>query len=78
MWFTDVGMHQVILCLISIRHCQNFDKYLTYFKVFKFSNNGKKELELGEKFVPGNDLKHFCKPTDVAVMADGSFFVSDG
>ena len=35
-------------------------------------------MSLGEKFVPGNDASHFCKPTDVAVMEDDSFFVSDG
>lgn len=35
-------------------------------------------LELGEKLVPGNDEKHFCKPTDVAVAKNGDFFVADG
>ncbi|VDK73269.1 unnamed protein product, partial [Onchocerca ochengi] len=33
---------------------------------------------LGEKFVPGDDQKHFCKPAAVAVTADGSIFVADG
>ncbi|VDO46160.1 unnamed protein product [Onchocerca flexuosa] len=33
---------------------------------------------LGEKFVPGDDQKHFCKPAGVAVTADGSIFVADG
>ncbi|KAK7496943.1 hypothetical protein BaRGS_00011923 [Batillaria attramentaria] len=36
------------------------------------------DLILGEKFVPGNDDTHFCKPTDVAVANNGDFFVSDG
>ncbi|KAK7116721.1 probable peptidyl-alpha-hydroxyglycine alpha-amidating lyase pgal-1 [Littorina saxatilis] len=36
------------------------------------------DLVLGEKFVPGNDDTHFCKPTDVAVADNGDFFVADG
>jgi hypothetical protein len=28
--------------------------------------------------VPGNDDDHFCKPSAVAVMSTGDFFVSDG
>lgn len=36
------------------------------------------DLVLGEKFVPGNDAGHFCKPTKVAVASDGHFFVADG
>lgn len=36
-------------------------------------------MTLGERFVPGNDEKHFCKPTDVAVSNDGEkIFVADG
>lgn len=38
----------------------------------------KPDLVLGEKFVPGNDKAHFCKPTKVAVASNGQFFVSDG
>lgn len=30
------------------------------------------------RFEPGNDNHHFCKPTSVAVMESGDFFVSDG
>ncbi|VBB33239.1 unnamed protein product [Acanthocheilonema viteae] len=33
---------------------------------------------LGEKFVPGDDQKHFCKPAGIAVTVDGSIFVADG
>ena len=36
-------------------------------------------ITLGEKFVPGSDDSHYCKPTSVAVSQDtNSFFVSDG
>lgn len=33
---------------------------------------GERVLTLGESFVPRNDSKHFCKPTDVVVSNDGS------
>ena len=33
---------------------------------------------LGEKFVPGSDGDHFCKPTSVAVATNGMVFVGDG
>lgn len=36
------------------------------------------DLVLGEKFVPGNDDTHFCKPTHVAVASNGDFYVADG
>jgi peptidylamidoglycolate lyase len=47
-------------------------------QVFKFSHDGELLFELGEKRVPGTDATHFNLPTDVAVLDDGSFFVSDG
>lgn len=47
--------------------------------VYKFTNDGKKlVLQLGEFGVPGNDEKHFARPTDIAWLPDGTFFVSDG
>ena len=34
---------------------------------------------LGRPFEPGSDDAHYCKPTSVAVEADGEhFFVADG
>jgi len=42
------------------------------------SPEGKILLEVGEKFVHGNDDDHFCKPTDVAIAESGEFYVSDG
>ncbi|MCH5376156.1 MAG: peptidyl-alpha-hydroxyglycine alpha-amidating lyase family protein [Planctomycetes bacterium] len=47
-------------------------------QVFKFSHEGKLLLTLGEEGVAGDDAAHFNRPTDVAISADGSFFVSDG
>jgi len=51
-------------------------------QVFKFSPYGgdhRPLIALGERFVPGSDDKHYCKPTAVAVSDDTtSFFVSDG
>ena len=48
-------------------------------QVFKFTNDGKKLLMvLGEKGKPGNDQYHFNRPTDVAFLPNGDFYVSDG
>lgn len=47
-------------------------------QVFKFSHDGKCLLTLGERGKPGADHTHFNLPTDVAVLPDGSFYVSDG
>lgn len=47
-------------------------------QVFKFSADGKLLLTLGERGKPGDDHAHFNLPTDVAVLHDGSFYVSDG
>lgn len=47
-------------------------------QVFKFSHDGDLLLTLGENRVAGADSKHFNLPTDVAVLSDGSFYVSDG
>jgi peptidylamidoglycolate lyase len=48
-------------------------------QVFKFTNDGTAlVLTLGEAGVPGNDTRHFARPTDIAFLPDGSFLVSDG
>jgi DNA-binding beta-propeller fold protein YncE len=46
--------------------------------VVKFSLDGTVLMSLGERNVPGNDEKHFNRPTDVAVAANGDFYVTDG
>ncbi|XP_076465980.1 peptidyl-glycine alpha-amidating monooxygenase B-like [Babylonia areolata] len=48
-------------------------------QVFRIPAGGTEaNLILGERFVHGDDDDHFCKPTDVAVLKSGEFFVSDG
>jgi peptidylamidoglycolate lyase len=47
-------------------------------QVFKFSHNGKLLMKLGVEKTAGDDSTHFNLPTDVAVAADHSFYVSDG
>jgi DNA-binding beta-propeller fold protein YncE len=46
--------------------------------VTQFSPDGKVLLVLGEKDVPGEDEKHFNKPTDIAFAPNGDIFISDG
>jgi peptidylamidoglycolate lyase len=47
-------------------------------QVFKFNLKGELLLTLGKSYEPGNDSNHFNMPTDVTVLNDGSFYVSDG
>src|SRR6185295_6603177 len=47
-------------------------------QLFRFAPDGKLKMQLGEKFVTGDDSSHFNLPTDVSVLKDGSFYLSDG
>jgi DNA-binding beta-propeller fold protein YncE len=48
-------------------------------QVFKFTNDGKTlVMTLGEAGVKGEDSAHFGRPTDIAFLPDGTFFISDG
>lgn len=47
-------------------------------QVFKCTAEGRVLLTLGTRGEPGTDAAHFNLPTDVAVLPDGSFYVSDG
>jgi len=48
-------------------------------QIFEFTHDGKElVMTLGEKGVMGDDEKHFGRPTDIAFLPDGTFFVSDG
>jgi hypothetical protein len=47
--------------------------------VYKFTNDGKKlVMTVGTPMQSGNDETHFARPTDIAWLPDGTFFVSDG
>ncbi|XP_037819701.1 peptidyl-alpha-hydroxyglycine alpha-amidating lyase 1 [Lucilia sericata] len=50
-------------------------------QVFKFGprgSNDKPLMTLGTAFTPGAGETKFCKPTSVAVLENGDFFVADG
>lgn len=47
-------------------------------QVFKFTHDGKLLMVVGERGVAGQDRTHFNRPTDIAVLPDGTFYVSDG
>jgi hypothetical protein len=49
-------------------------------QVMRFEKGGGStpSLVLGAQFKPGSDQYHFCKPSDVATLDSGEFFVSDG
>ncbi len=48
-------------------------------QIFKFTHDGKQlVMTLGEPGVAGTDEKHFGRPTDIAWLPDGTFFISDG
>lgn len=47
-------------------------------QVFKCAHDGRLLMTLGTKGVPGDDSAHFNLPTDVAVLPNGNFYVSDG
>jgi hypothetical protein len=47
--------------------------------IYKFTNDGKQLLQtIGTPEVPGADATHFNRPTFMAWMPDGSFYVADG
>lgn len=47
-------------------------------QVLKFSHDGDLLQTFGVAGEPGNDGEHFNLPTDVVVLPDGTFYVSDG
>lgn len=46
--------------------------------MFKQNNITQPALTIGELFQNGQKPGQFCRPTDVAVMKNGDFFVADG
>ena len=47
-------------------------------QVLKYSHDGTRIFAVGEPRVGKWDATHFNQPTDIAIRADGSFYVSDG
>jgi len=48
-------------------------------QIFEFTNDGRRMLlSLGVRDEAGNDGTHFKRPTDIAWLPDGTFFISDG
>ncbi|GFO44719.1 peptidyl-glycine alpha-amidating monooxygenase [Plakobranchus ocellatus] len=66
-WVTDVALHQVFKIPLA-----------THLAKGKSSGNPEPTLVLGKRFKHGEDHDLFCKPSDVAVLSSGEFFVSDG
>ena len=46
-------------------------------QVWKFTNDGKLVMTLGEAGVTTNDRTHFDGPTDIAFLPNGDFFITD-
>ena len=47
--------------------------------IYKFTRDGKRlVMKLGEFKVAGSDQSHFGRPTDIAWLPNGDFFISDG
>ncbi len=46
--------------------------------IFKFSYDGELVMTLGEVGVEGRGPNNFARPTDIAWLPDGTFFISDG
>lgn len=77
---TDVGSHQVIKWKIEGGECCFSCLYGHFGSLnLKCLDDLVPVWQLGEKFVPGNDREHFCKPAAVAVAQwDGSIYIADG
>ena len=47
-------------------------------QIYKFTYDGELVMTLGEQGVPGRGPNNFSRPTDIAFLPDGTFFISDG
>jgi len=48
-------------------------------QILEFTNDGKQLVKtIGERLVKGTDGYHFGRPTDIAWLPDGTFFITDG
>lgn len=91
-WFHDLlfytSLHIIILDRFCMPHGLTIDHEgnvwvtdVALHQVMKFgakSDMKIPEITLGTAFKPGSSRTKFCKPTSVAVLPDGQFFVADG
>lgn len=78
-WYSLLGSpHKVTISPYDPdRHVWIVDR--TAQQVLKFTNDGKRiVMAIGERGVAGTDDTHFGRPSDIAFLPDGTFFVSDG
>ncbi|KAK9807686.1 hypothetical protein WJX72_006138 [[Myrmecia] bisecta] len=47
-------------------------------QAIKFTAQGQKLLEIGQRFQSGSDAIHLCEPEQVAVANDGTVYIADG
>ncbi|XP_018325193.2 peptidyl-alpha-hydroxyglycine alpha-amidating lyase 2 [Agrilus planipennis] len=61
------------------RHDNTWVTDVALHQVFKF-RPGESEpvLTFGQRFEPGSDLRHLCKPTHAAIASTGEVFIADG
>lgn len=66
LWVSDVARHQVMRLPAGMVQHTNTSRIWP-------------DIILGEAFVPGRDLAHFCQPSEIVVSSDGRLiFVADG
>lgn len=78
LWVSDVARHQVMrLPATNIRAVMEGAK--TNASQASGRHQIWPDIILGEAFVPGSDLAHFCQPSEIAVSSNGQLvFVADG
>jgi DNA-binding beta-propeller fold protein YncE len=77
-WASDANAGQAVLGKPAIAAEGPFKGQKMGGQVFKFSPDGKVLLTLGKPGVAGSGNDVFDRPTGVAVLPDGTIFVSDG
>ena len=47
-------------------------------QIFRFTYDGQLDHTLGTRLTPGRGPNNFARPTDIAFLPDGTYFISDG
>lgn len=82
LWVSDVGLHQVMRLPAALiddlrkkRHGGGGGKVASELPRASL----KPDIVLGERYVPGNDSAHFCKPSEVRISPGGELvYIADG